>query len=235
MVVRYKILLLILFVLNNTSVIHAQLTSNWILDFEFGIEQHDKRLFDYSEKETLLAEQPEKWGTYHLNVSIQRRMWVKHQFSSYFGMGIGYEKATFLRPFNQLYFKDLTEILLVTNKYEKIKMPLFFSVIYQPVNQWFISGKLISTILLYRSIDNTKYDSSVFPYTKSCFELDDVNFSIGINYLMDKIYLGISTRVINFQKIDKIIFNHLIKDPRVDQKWEWYNPLRFDFTIGYMW
>ena len=36
--------------------------------------------------------------------------------------------------------------------------------------------------------------------------------------------IGLHSRLANFQKIDRIIFNDRIKDPRTDQKWEWHNP-----------
>ncbi len=234
MVVRYKILFLVLFTINFS--LKAQINNKWILDFGFGIEQHDKRLFDYSEKETLLTSQPENWGTYHLNVNIKRKVWSKQRINGLIGFGLEYEIATFLRPFDHSHFdKDSFRILRNLNRYRKVKLPLSLSVFYELGKQVFISGKLESNVLLYRSVDYTKTNVEVFPYTEGTFELDDVNFSLGINYRIDKIYFGISSRVFNFQKIDKIIFNYLVKDPRVDQKWEWYNPLRFDFTIGYMW
>ncbi len=41
---------------------------SWMVNLDFGIEEHDKRLFNYAkpEREVLLRMQPEFWGTYHI-------------------------------------------------------------------------------------------------------------------------------------------------------------------------
>jgi hypothetical protein len=65
--------------------------------------------------------------------------------------------------------------------------------------------------------------------------LDDIQLRLGVHGRIGKFMIGLHSRVANFQKIDKIIFNRLVQDPRTDQKWEWNNPLRFDLTVGYTW
>lgn len=208
----------------------------WLANLSVGIEAHDKRLFDYSEKESLLAMQPEFWGTFHLGVNIKRKFLHKKRVTSFIGLGINYENATFLRPFDHIRFeRDYDEILRNLNKYEKGQLPLICSTFYEFGNHFFLSGQLVSNILLYRSIDHTENNSDVFPYSENTLELNDINFRLGINYKINKWLIGFNSRMINFQKIDKIIFNDIIKDPRGDQSWEWNNPLQFDFTIGYMW
>lgn len=209
----------------------------WMVTTSVGIEKHDKRLFDYSEKDMLLEMQPEKWGTYHFNIGIKRRAWKNIRFSSFVGVGIGYENATFLRPFDHRHFETgiALDILRNLNRYKKIQTPLNLSLIYEIGYHWFLSGDLTSNFLVHRSIDHTENDTGYFPYTESTFEMDDLHFDIGINYRIGPLLIGLNSRILNFQKIDKIIFNHYLKDPRIDQKWEWHNPLRFDLTIGYMW
>ncbi len=208
----------------------------WIATVSAGIEKHDKRLFDYSEKEMLLEMQPEKWGTYHLDMNVKRRVWQLNNFYSFIGLGLGYEKATFLRPFDHFYFnKDIFLILRNLNRYKKIHAPLSLSFYYELGANWFIDGEISSDILLYRSINHTENNNEVFPYQAGTFELDKIFLNVGINYKIGQFLVGISSRALNAQKIDKIIFNDYLKDPRIDQKWEWYNPLRFDFTVSYMW
>ena len=94
---------------------------------------------------------------------------------------------------------------------------------------------MTSNFLLLISIDHTEWSREVFPISEGTFELDDIQLRLGVNYKLGKLIIGLHSRVVNFQKIDKIIFNDIIKDPRTDQKWEWNNPLRIDLTIGYMW
>lgn len=230
---KYTILIWFFCFLVNCVV--SQSIPKWQITASWGIEKHDKRLFDYSEKESLLAKQPENWGTYNMGISLRKSISHSEPVSILFGVGIIYEKATFVRPFSQLYFGDLSEILLTTNEYKTIQVPLSLSVIYHVGNFWFISGETASNLTVYRSIDHTDNNSDVFPYTESSFDLDEVYLGLGVNYRVKQFFIGINSRVLNYQKIDKIIFNSIVKDPRTDQKWEWNNPLRFDVTIGYMW
>ncbi len=209
---------------------------NWLVNVSFGIEAHDKRLFNYSEKELLLKMQPEFWGTYHCGFSLKRKFLQNSRVTSFIGLGIDYENATFLRPFDHSYFeRDSFRILRNLDRYNKVEVPISLTVFYEFANNWLILGAMSSNVLLYRLIDHTENNNDVFPYSESTFEIDDIHLRIGINYQIDKWLIGFNSRLFNYQKIDKIIFNSLIKDPRVDQKWEWSNPLRFDFTIGYMW
>lgn len=231
-----KFNLIILVFLIQLSKVIGQIIPNWQITASWGIEKHDKRLFDYSEKESLLAMQPENWGTYNLDVNIKRKIWSKQRLNGLIGFGLEDEIATFLRPFDHSHFdKDSFRILRNLNHYSKVKLPLSLSVFYELGNHWFISGDLVSDILLFRSINHTENNSGAFPYEESSFEFDEIHFVLGINCRIKQFYAGINSRVMNYQKIDKIIFNYLIHDPRVNQKWEWYNPLRFDFKVGYMW
>ncbi len=208
----------------------------WLATVSTGIEKHDKRLFDYPEKEMLLEMQPEQWGTYHFDMNVQRRVWQHNNFYSFIGLGLGYENATFMRPFDHSYFnKDNLRILRNLNRYKKIYAPLSLSLYYKLGANWFIFGEITSNILLYRNIDHTENNMGVFPYKPGTLELDKIILNVGITYKIGQFLVGFNSRVLNLQKIDKIIFNHYLKDPRIDQKWEWYNPLRFDFTVAYMW
>jgi hypothetical protein len=209
---------------------------NWLADMSGGIEAHDKRLFDYSEKESLLEMQPEFWGTYHIAFNVNRKFWQSKNIHCLIGLGVSYEKATFLRPFNHFHFnQDSFYILRNLNKYEKLQVPLSVCVFYELGNTLIISGRLKSNVLIFRSIDHTENNSDAFPYTEGTFELDDIQLRLGLSGRIGKIIIGLHSRIVNFQKIDRIIFNDIIKDPRTDQTWEWHNPLRFDLTVGYTW
>ncbi len=210
--------------------------NSWFIQSTYGIEQHDKRLFDYSEKEILLGMQPEKWGTYHFNLSLNRKLKRINKFSFYSGVGINYEKATFLRPFDHLYFEnDYDEILRNLNKYEKVLIPLSFLTKFRIINQLYLDFDLRPIFIIYRRIDHTQNNSEVFPYSEFVLKFDEINVKLGLNYFIGNFSFGFNARLGNYQKIDKIIFNKILKDPRTDQKWEFYNPLQFNFTVGYLW
>jgi hypothetical protein len=226
----------ILFVIQSVCC-QSQNLGDWIISANAGIEAHDKRLFNYAspEREDLLRKQPEYWGTYHFGLKMRRKFLQSKRFCSFIGLGVGYENATFSRPFDSGYFGESRRILLVTNKYEKILLPLSLLAFYEIGDHLIISGEFASNFLMFRSIDNTESNSGFFPYSEGTFELDDIQLRIGINYRIDNFLIGLQSRAINFQKIDRIIFNDIIRDPRTVQKWEWHNPLRFDLTVGYTW
>lgn len=225
----------ILFILQSVCC-QAQNLGDWMVSVNAGIEAHDKRLFDYSEKESLLDMQSELWGTYHTGLDIRRKVWQSRRISSFLGLGLAYENATFTRPFDSGYFGETRRILLVTNKYEKILLPLSLLVFYEIGGHWIISGEFASNFLVFRSVDNTSVSNSeFFPLSEGTFELDDIQLRLGVHGRIGNVLIGLYSRVANFQKIDRIIFNRIIQDPRTDQKWEWHNPLRFDLTVGYIW
>lgn len=231
-----KFNLIILVFVTLMSNLSGQSIPNWQLSASWGIEKHDKRLFDYSEKESLLAIQPENWGTYHFNANLKRKIWSDRSLSGFLSLGLGYENATFLRPFDHSHFNsDSFRILRHQNSYKKLQIPLSLSIQYEISNTLFLSSELASNFLMFRRIDQTNINIEEFPYDEGTLEMDELHFKIGINYRVKRFFIGVNSRVFNYQKIDRIIFNYLIKDPRTEQKWEWHNPLRFDVGIGYMW
>lgn len=201
----------------------------------WGIEEHDKRLFNYSQKDLLLDMHPEKWGTYQLGLQVKRRIWSTERVHTFLGSGLSYEKATFTRPFNHIYFEqDFFYILRYTNKYEKFQVPLTATLLFDLHKGLSISGTATANQLVFRNINNTEFSSEAFPYNEFTFELDEVHLSLGLQYRFNQFIFGISNRIYNYQKVDKVIFNRLIRDPRTDEKWERYNPTRFDISISYV-
>lgn len=214
----------------------GQTLPNWLLTANLGVEKHDKRLFDYPRARYLYAYQPESWGTYHMELNVKRKFFEYKRFSTFMGLGIGYEKATFERPFARGYLLDADygyAILLHLNNYGKLQLPLSFSVFFELSDSWILTGSVASNVLLMRRIGRSadgKYSGSF-----GTFEWDDIQLRCGVNYRIGRWMVGLESRVINVQKIDRVIFNHILKDPRTDQTWENYNPLRFDLTVGYSW
>lgn len=211
-----------------------------IVKLNAGIEAHDKRLFNYPfppARERLLAKSPEFWGTYHIGLRAKRKVWQSKRFHSSIGLGVSYENATFNRPFDHRHFEEgnSTDDIRGLNRYKKVLTPLSLSAFYELDDHWLISGDIISNFIVFRCIDNTELSREDYPYSEGTLELDDVQLRIGVIYQIGNWMIGIHSRVANVQKIDRIIFNDILKDPRADQTWEWHNPLRFDLTVGYTW
>lgn len=236
---RLSLIAAILVIVNS---LHSQSESlgDWILKMNIGIEQHDKRLFDFTAhlKEKILRDYAgEQWGTYHFGLEVQRRIIHKGRIDLYGGFGLGYENATFSRPFEPGYLIDGYHplILLMQNRYRKVKAPINISSFIRLNNNLYVSTDFRISWLVFRSVTHTSLSWQSFPYTESTFFLEDMNLRFGLAYRVGNLFIGLNSRIINLQKIDKVLFNEILEDPRVDEKWEWYNPLMFDLTVGYTW
>lgn len=231
---KRAILIITILIIGTSLYGQDQRIDNWLISANAGIEAHDKRVFRLPDVAGLLGEQADYWGTYHRGVEIQRRIWQKQKISGYLGVGFSHERATFLRPFNQIYFGDTTKILLTANEFEKWQIPISLVGRYKINSNWFATAQLTSNIVVYRGIDHTGiYNPEKWLYSKKTNELDEVNLRFGINYAIRHFWIGVNSRLLNFQKIDKILFEGL-RDFRDTRKWEWTNRPRFDFTIGFM-
>ena len=148
-------------------------------------------------------------------LGIKRIVWQKKIFISFLGTGVIFKNATFNRPFDHtlLVTGNTTADVKILNRYKKVFTPLSLSAFYQIGDHWMISGEIISNFLVYRCIDHTESSRGGFPYTEGTFELDDVQFRLGMNGRKGRILIGIHSRMANVQKIDRIIFNRILKDP----------------------
>lgn len=216
--------------------VHCQMDSNnkWLISVNYGLEKHDKRLFDYSERTTLLESQPENWGTYHFTMNMHRRLSESNKLLIYGLLGMSYENATFIRPFDHKHFEPLSvDILLAQNRYIKCYAIPSVEFLLKLTSRLNIIGGTDLSLLLYRSVNHTESTFSSFPYSETTIEMDELQMNLGFNYTTGRFLFGIQSRVFNYQKVDKVIFNTIIKDPRINQRWERFNPLRFDVSVGY--
>lgn len=84
--------------------------ADWILKVNYGLQAHDKRLYDFPVKEPILAQQPETFGTHQFGLQLQKKVVQKGKFDVYVGGGISAEVATFERPFDHSYKKIWSSI-----------------------------------------------------------------------------------------------------------------------------
>lgn len=212
---------------------------DWMVRMESGIEQHDKRRSNHQGNHSpshLQAD--EKWGTYHLGLNLQREIIQKGILGIYGGIGLSYEKATFLRTFNHYHFFEggADDLLRHQDRYRKVGAPINLNILLRLYKQLYITTDVRMNWLVYRSISNSNAIGSFgFPFTKSTLELNDINLRAGILYQIGNMCIGLNYRIENYQKIDEIIFDSAVQNLPNNERWESYNPLRFDLVVGYTW
>ena len=142
------------FLLFTGSMAVGQNLPNWLFTANLGIEKDDTRRY-CNRAGSLIPHQPESWGTYHMEFNVKRKIFGYKRFSAFTGLGIGYEKATFSRPYNQGTLTDAVygnSILLYVNNYGKLQLPLSFSAFFELSDSWILSGSVASNVLLMRRI-----------------------------------------------------------------------------------
>ncbi len=204
----------------------------WAASFSFGLQAHDKRLFDFPPKEAALARQPETFGAYQLSLGVHRIFRPDRRTSFIAGIGFSTEVATFLRPFDQNYFTGRrTYELASTNRYSKYLVQIPIVVRYKTDRRF---GFQVETLPQMGMWTAAKRNGTAITRSKFDPGFYSAEFNAGLNYSISRrISLGLSYRVFQIKKIDKILFNHIVRDPRKDEKFETYNPFKLWLTVGY--
>lgn len=207
----------------------TQNIGNWLLSLNEGIEAHDKRNYIQNR---LITSTPEKFGTYHFGGLLQRKLMEISRVSIFGGIGFNYEKATMRRSFEHGLFFDgpVPDILLYQNRYTKLSAPASVTCWFEVSNNFYFSALIESNWLVHRHITHTTSSWRGFPYYQTTFELEDIQCRLGLRYKLHQVVIGFDIRAFNFQTVDRLLFS-----PGIEESWEWNNPLRLDYTIGYTW
>ena len=180
----------------------------WAASLSFGIQAHDKRLFDFPPKEALLAKQPEVFGTYQISMNIQRQLFSKNKIDLFSGVGISTEMATFLRPFDHDYFKRTGTLdLNYTNRYYQNMMQIPFRVQYRAFKKCSFFLEVLPQFK-FLTIANTSRERR---FSKDDFSFYSAEANVGMSYsISKKIDIGMAYRAFQVKKIDKALFNRII-------------------------
>ncbi|MFT4762709.1 MAG: hypothetical protein ACI9LN_004697 [Saprospiraceae bacterium] len=230
-----KFLSIIIFLLSFISICHSQdsLNQKWILSLDFGIQTFDKRLYDFPPKEELLKQQTGLFGTYQLAMNLKRELVEWKKIKVYGGIGGSIEINKFNRPFDINYKKSIgPDILAFTHRnYNKYLFQGVIQTEYKISKKVSIKFDVLSQFNI-KSIINTPYiGKDKFIWNE--FYLYSIEFNPGINYSYERFIFGAMYRAFQVKKIDKIIFNRIIRDPRTDQNYEIHNPFKMWLSVGY--
>jgi len=215
------------------SIGQDSLKTKWVLSLDFGLQAHDKRLFTFS---SLLAMQPETFGTYQLKISIARKIFDKERLEIFAGIGLSSELSTFLRPFDHRYRKEFgTDILTFTDRYYQYLMQFPIKSKYRLSRRFGFSLDILPQ-LNFLTVANLIGSRRRYSWWRFSFYSVEVN--PGIEYSTSRFDFGLKGRIFQIKKIDRILFNETINsfgdpDPRNDKTFETFNPFKLWFSVGY--
>lgn len=117
-----------------SQILHAQ-ENPWTVSLDLGIQEHDKRLFDYPAKKYLLADQTEFFGTYQYGFSVTREIpfLTFNKLSISPRMGLQIEQSTFTRPIDHGYRNDdiNDRVNVHTSNYKYFLLPVGVEIAYK--------------------------------------------------------------------------------------------------------
>jgi hypothetical protein len=207
--------------------------TKWTLSMDFGLQKHDKRLFGFPPFPAahLLESQPESYGTYQFGISAVRKILHKGRFEIFAGGGLSSELSTFTRPFDLDFGKKFKRnILIMTNRYYQYLLQLPVETRFRFDKNFGLSLELLPQFNFLAIADYAKRDKS---YSWWMFDFYSVEINPGLSYDKGRVEFGLKYRAFQVKKIDRILFNSLINDPRTDQVFETYNPFKLWFSVGY--
>ena len=208
--------------------------TNWIISVNLGIQQHDKRLFDYSEKEMLLEMHKGFFGTYQFGIRGDRSIHINQLLEASIGLGISAELSTFTRPFDHFYKRNFSQIKILpnTNRYYKSLIQLPLVTTFRIRKKMRLSMEILPQYSFLTIADNSE-NSPLGSISWWGFNFHSLEFNPGVIWSTENIDFGLKYRVFQIKRIDKILFNDIIDDPRTDQNVETYNPFKIWLSFGY--
>ena len=205
---------------------------NWTLSVNYGLQAHDKRLFDFPPRRRVLERQPEAFGTHQFGLDITRKVAQKGKMRFSAGGGLSVELATFERPFDHNFGQNGgTDILISTNEYYQFLIQFPLNGTYQFNEHIRLSLGVLPQLNVFTIANHTQYTRN---YSWRQFDLYSVEFNPGIDYTTSRLVFSLKYRAFQFKKIDRILFNRILDDPRTDQTFETYNPFKIWLSVGYM-
>ncbi len=220
----------------------AQETSKWALQLDYAQQEHDKRPYNLSPHASVRewGDRQKGLGTYQWGISAHRRLLDTGRWGLSAGLGLGFELATFHRPFNFFYGFDgpTPRILLYTDRYGKGLLQLPVQVEYQPLRHFALSLQVLPQGDFLTTAGNTQYDVqesfpdyNQFPRWGGGFYSVEIN--PGIEFRPGRLAFALRYRAGQFKRFDRILFDqvgeHLMEKPRFETE----NPFKLWFSAGY--
>jgi len=226
-------IVLLLFSCLNSKAQDPVTNKKYIFQFNFAIEQHDKRLFNFSEQESLKKLHPEYFGTSVMDLILAKRVFSNINISHYFGFSFRYHKTTFTRPFDHgIFNQDYFRILRNLNQYENLKFGVNYILDLKTHNNFGVRFKKSIFFTFFTKADFVGYDFKHFPYSMFRFSLNSFQIEPEFYLKFKNISLGLGTRLFSMSTVDSIIFGNWIRDDFTNNTIDFNNSFKLTFSLG---
>lgn len=219
------------------------LLNNTSFSIGYGIQQQDRRLFDFPprfEREVVPLE--ESIVDQSFSIQLNKKIISTRKFSVKFGLGYNRFVSKFTRPFNHHYFRESEResILLYIDSYTKqqIQSPVEVSYII-PFEKSSVGVNLL--ILphynFHKKVVTTWSKENIHKQFE--FSFDGIEVNPGISYQVNRVSFNLHYRLFNLMSIDRIIFYSSLFRTRSERialaetNFETNNPTKFWLFVSY--
>jgi hypothetical protein len=215
-----------------------RVSSKWLVMFSPSLEANDTRLFSFADK----VDDPGLSGESESNVvvthslSISRKWISSSRFEAYAGLGYARKTNRFFRPYDYCFALEpgviCSHVLKYLEKYQidLVQLPL--------IAKFYILDKLAVNTSIVPEFSFRKTADGRSAYTGLDFYTIEVN--PGISYETDRLFIGLSSRIFQLKKIDRVLFPSFVYGPLMEEPYpefletyETYNPFKLSLMVGY--
>jgi hypothetical protein len=213
-------------------------TKKFELTFTTSIYQQDRRLFDFPNKDKLI-EMEESNLDHEFSLLFNKTNNGKAKIGFDYGAGYSMRVSKFSRPFDHPYYTGIyTEELRFIEEYKNHELLLDGIFEYKIDNSDNDNLTLIFPINL-RFTFNNKMTGTIgnFNENKNDFNFDNIELNGGIKYTFHRFCFSFTTRLLNFQRKDPVIFYGILfneANPKfLESEFEFKNFFKLNFGIHF--
>jgi len=235
-----KHLLLITIPFFATSSLCGQRDSlKWLVMYSPSYEANDTRLFSFADKVDdpgLKGESGSDVVVTH-SISISRKWFSNGHFEAYAGVGYARKTNRFFRPYDHCFAFEpgpgryCPSVFSYVDKYQidLVQLPV--------MAKFFVLDRVAfnTSIITEYSFRKTANGDSA-----SKLEFYTLEVNPGISYETDRLFVGLSSRIFQLKKIDRVLFPSFIYGPLMEEPYpefletyETYNPFKLSLMVGY--
>jgi len=225
-----------LFCISFSMPVHAQITENLWISTQIGIEEIDKRMFNFTEEQRLrvLDENLGNWATWTFGFTLNKKIIGGSGLGLDVGIGYFGELNTFPRPYIAFYGRKYMLSPLAFNK------GYLLSSLALPVNISHPIYKGLSVhVQVLPSVSFHRWVPRGFPVNHWHLDWHALQINPGLRYTFDQVYFGVMFRAYHLRKVDQMLFNkqflQIPDDDPILKGYETLNMKKIWIEAGYKW